>query len=79
MGTKKPEGAAKPADRSSGLRTCPANGADTYNFEFLGLMGEDAERDLENALTSRITETLWELGLGFSFVRRQVTVTLRRR
>jgi hypothetical protein len=35
---------------------------DPYNFEFLGLSGEVAERDLENALTSRITETLQELG-----------------
>ncbi|MFE4542382.1 YhcG family protein [Arthrobacter sp. NPDC056727] len=45
---------------------------DPYNFEFLGLSGEVAERDLENALTSRITETLQELGPGFSFVGRQV-------
>jgi predicted nuclease of restriction endonuclease-like (RecB) superfamily len=45
---------------------------DPYNFEFLGLTGEIAERDLENALTSRITETLRELGPGFSFVGRQV-------
>ena len=45
---------------------------DPYNFEFLGLSGEVAERELENALTSRITETLRELGPGFSFVGRQV-------
>lgn len=45
---------------------------DPYNFEFLGLSGEVAERDLETALTSRITETLQELGPGFSFVGRQV-------
>jgi predicted nuclease of restriction endonuclease-like (RecB) superfamily len=45
---------------------------DPYNFEFLGLSGEVAERDLEKALTSRITETLQELGPGFSFVGRQV-------
>jgi predicted nuclease of restriction endonuclease-like (RecB) superfamily len=45
---------------------------DPYNVEFLGLTGEVAERDLENALTSRITETLHELGPGFSFVGRQV-------
>lgn len=38
---------------------------DPYNFEFLGLSGEIAERDLENALTSRITETLRELGPAF--------------
>jgi predicted nuclease of restriction endonuclease-like (RecB) superfamily len=34
---------------------------DPYNFEFLGLSGQIAERDLENALTTRITETLREL------------------
>ena len=45
---------------------------DPYSFEFLGLSGEVAERDLENALTSRITETLRELGPGFAFVGRQV-------
>lgn len=45
---------------------------DPYNFEFLGLSGQVAERDAENALTSRITETLRELGPGFSFVGRQV-------
>ncbi|MDQ1060408.1 putative nuclease of restriction endonuclease-like (RecB) superfamily [Arthrobacter globiformis] len=45
---------------------------DPYNFEFLGLSGEVAERDLENALTSRISETLQELGPGFAFVGRQV-------
>jgi predicted nuclease of restriction endonuclease-like (RecB) superfamily len=45
---------------------------DPYNFEFLGLSGEVAERDLENALTGRITETLRELGPGFAFVGRQV-------
>jgi predicted nuclease of restriction endonuclease-like (RecB) superfamily len=45
---------------------------DPYNFEFLNLTGEVAERDLENALTNRITETLRELGPGFSFVGRQV-------
>ena len=45
---------------------------DPYNFEFLGLSGEVAERDLENAPTSRITATLQErLGPGFSFVGRQ--------
>jgi predicted nuclease of restriction endonuclease-like (RecB) superfamily len=45
---------------------------DPYNFEFLGLTGEIAERDLEYALTNRITETLRELGPGFAFVGRQV-------
>ncbi|WP_231497424.1 PDDEXK nuclease domain-containing protein [Arthrobacter sp. MA-N2] len=38
----------------------------------MGLSGAVAERALELALTSRITETLRELGPGFSFVGRQV-------
>lgn len=45
---------------------------DPYAFEFLGLSGEIAERDLEQSLMDRITETLRELGPGFSFVGRQV-------
>ncbi len=45
---------------------------DPYNFEFLGLSGEVAERDLEQQLTDRIVETLRELGQGFAFVGRQV-------
>ncbi|HET7415660.1 MAG TPA: PDDEXK nuclease domain-containing protein [Arthrobacter sp.] len=45
---------------------------DPYIFEFLGLSGEVAERDLEQALTERIVETLRELGPGFAFVGRQV-------
>ena len=38
---------------------------DPYAFEFLGLSGEVAERDLEQALLGRIVETLRELGRGF--------------
>jgi predicted nuclease of restriction endonuclease-like (RecB) superfamily len=45
---------------------------DPYSFEFLGLSGEVAERDLEQQLTDRIVETLRELGPGFAFVGRQV-------
>ncbi|WP_051479178.1 PDDEXK nuclease domain-containing protein [Arthrobacter sp. H5] len=45
---------------------------DPYAFEFLGLSGEVAERDLEQALTERIVDTLRELGPGFAFVSRQV-------
>lgn len=45
---------------------------DPYSFEFLGLSGAVAERDLEQALMDRITETLRELGHGFAFVGRQV-------
>ncbi|WP_211880082.1 PDDEXK nuclease domain-containing protein [Pseudarthrobacter albicanus] len=45
---------------------------DPYTFEFLGLSGEVAERDLEQALMDRITDTLREMGPGFAFVGRQV-------
>ena len=56
----------------SGFRAGSADGQGPLQLEFLGLSGEVAERDLENALTSRITETLRELGPGFAFVGRQV-------
>ncbi|GAA0991178.1 PDDEXK nuclease domain-containing protein [Subtercola frigoramans] len=45
---------------------------DPYVFDFLDLRGEAAERELERALTGRISETLHELGQGFAFVGRQV-------
>jgi predicted nuclease of restriction endonuclease-like (RecB) superfamily len=45
---------------------------DPYSFEFLNLSGEVAERDLEQALMDRITDTLREMGPGFAFVGRQV-------
>lgn len=45
---------------------------DPYAFEFLGLSGEVAERDLEQALMDRIVETLREMGPGSAFVGRQV-------
>ena len=45
---------------------------DPYNFDFLGLSGEVAERDLEQRLMDRMVETLRELGPGFAFVGRQV-------
>ena len=41
-----------------------------YNFEFLGLSGGVAERDLEQRLTDRIVETLRAPGPGFAFVDR---------
>lgn len=40
---------------------------DPYSLEFLGLTGDVAERDLEQALMDRIAETLRELGPGFAF------------
>lgn len=45
---------------------------DPYNFEFLGLSAEVAERDLEQRLMDRMVETLREFGPGFAFVGRQV-------
>ncbi|MEO8907956.1 MAG: PDDEXK nuclease domain-containing protein [Microbacteriaceae bacterium] len=41
-------------------------------FDFLGLSGEVAERDMEQALMDRNVETLRALGAGFAFVGRQV-------
>lgn len=41
-------------------------------FDFLGLSGPVAERELEQALMDRIQQTLAELGRGFAFVGRQV-------
>lgn len=45
---------------------------DPYVFDFLGLSGAVAERDLEQALMDRLQDTLLELGRGFAFVGRQV-------
>jgi predicted nuclease of restriction endonuclease-like (RecB) superfamily len=48
---------------------------DPCSFEFLGLCGEVAERDLEQALMDRITDTLREMGPGFAFVAARSTST----
>jgi Uncharacterized conserved protein len=45
---------------------------DPYAFDFLGLSGEVAERDLEQALMDLIVETPLEMGPGFAFVGRHV-------
>jgi predicted nuclease of restriction endonuclease-like (RecB) superfamily len=45
---------------------------DPYNFNFLTLAPDAAERDLELALVDQITRFLIELGAGFAFVGRQV-------
>ena len=37
-------------------------------FDFLGLSGEVAERDMEQALMDRIVETLRELGVGYWYL-----------
>lgn len=49
---------------------------DPYNFDFLGLHDEALERDIENASIQHITKFLLELGAGFSFVGKQVPITL---
>jgi len=41
-------------------------------FDFLGLSGRVAERELEAALVARLRDTLLELGAGFAFVGQQV-------
>jgi len=41
-------------------------------FDFLGLWGRVAERDLEAVLVARLRDTLLELGTGFAFVGQQV-------
>jgi len=47
-----------------------------YNFDFLGLHDEAHEREIEHACTEQITKFLLELGKGFSFVGRQVPISL---
>lgn len=47
-----------------------------YNFEFLHLPVEYSERDLENELMRHITDFLLELGTGFSFVGRQMQLSM---
>lgn len=44
---------------------------DPYKLEFLGLTGEVAELELEDALMEQLQRFLLELGHGFSFVGRQ--------
>ncbi len=47
---------------------------DPYNFDFLTLSEGYRERELEDALTSNITKFLLELGQGFAFIGRQVSI-----
>lgn len=47
---------------------------DPYNFEFLGVGGEARERDIEQALVDHVTQFLVELGVGFAYVGRQVSL-----
>lgn len=45
---------------------------DPYNFDFLTLRADAAERDLERGLLDHIRKFLLELGAGFAFVGQQV-------
>lgn len=44
---------------------------DPYHFDFLGLQDDAQEREIEYALTQKITAFMLELGKGFAFVGRQ--------
>ncbi|WP_262512548.1 DUF1016 domain-containing protein [Chitinophaga silvisoli] len=44
---------------------------DPYHFDFLGLEDDAQEREIEQALTQKITDFMLELGKGFAFVGRQ--------
>jgi predicted nuclease of restriction endonuclease-like (RecB) superfamily len=50
--------------------------ADPYDLDFLALDPGYTERDLEDALVSRLTHFVTELGAGFSFVGRQYRLTV---
>ncbi len=49
---------------------------DPYVFDFLTIEPGYAERELEQSLVDKIQHTLSELGAGFSFVGRQVTLAI---
>jgi predicted nuclease of restriction endonuclease-like (RecB) superfamily len=49
---------------------------DPYIFELAGLTEPLAEKEFEQALINRLEDTLMELGRGFTFVGRQVRVTV---
>lgn len=49
---------------------------DPYQFDFLQITEKHNELELENALTSQITNFLLELGAGFSFVGKQYNLKL---
>ncbi|MFI6650970.1 YhcG family protein [Streptomyces sp. NPDC050529] len=49
---------------------------DPYRLDFTELEGWRTERDLENALASRLVAFLTELGVGFAFVGRQYPVVV---
>ena len=49
---------------------------DPYNFDFITLSDNYKEREMEDALTENITKFLLELGQGFSYVGRQISIKI---
>jgi len=49
---------------------------DPYQFDFLALTDNYKERELENALVNNITNFLLELGSGFAYIGRQVSLMI---
>ena len=49
---------------------------DPYHFDFLSMGEEYVEKDLEDALVSKVTQFLLELGKGFSYVGRQMELQM---
>ena len=49
---------------------------DTYFLDFLGLSDSFSEKDLENAILRELEKFLLELGVGFTFVERQKSITV---
>lgn len=49
---------------------------DPYHFDFLSMKEEYEEKDLEDALVSKVTQFLLELGKGFSYVGRQMELQM---
>ena len=49
---------------------------DPYNFGFVDMTKVKQENDLEDQLTTKVTDFLLELGTGFAFVRRQFPLNI---
>ena len=49
---------------------------DPYNFGFIDMTKVKQETDLEDQLTTKVTDFLLELGTGFAFVRRQFPLNI---
>ena len=49
---------------------------DPYHFGFLSMKEDYAEKDLEDALVSNVTQFLLELGKGFAYVGRQMELRM---